>query len=410
MWIKRILENEIAAGASSMLILGPRQTGKSSLLARAFDIPREAWLDPQILEGQSYMVYNLLRDEECIRLARSPATFRQEVMARVKGNAPKGVIVDEIQRVPALINEVQSLIDFGLSAKIKTRFLLTGSSARKLRKNTGNLLPGRILFRHLAPLLYAEWRHHYSLQEILVLGSLPGILTAKEQEQRELLKSYATIYLKEEIQAEGIARGIGPFSRFIETASAVSGRQVNYSSLSRDAGVAYSTIRHYFQVLEDTLVGTLVFPYTGKTAKRLSLHPKFFVFDIGVRNALVGLIPVGVPTTEKGLLFEYFIMLEILRLAEMAGLKQHVFFWRTHAGAEVDCVIDLGGRLYAFEIKSNKIAHSSDCSGLLSFKETYKSQVKSLSLIFQGERPAKIGDVTAMPWPQAIEYLQDLFK
>jgi predicted AAA+ superfamily ATPase len=205
------------------------------------------------------------------------------------------VFVDEVQKVPALLDEVQALIDRG-----GVRFILTGSSARKLRRGGGNLLAGRAVTRRLHPLTGRDLGDRFDLGRALRFGTLPAVVTSSDEEARDLLRSYGETYLREEIQAEAVVRNLGGFARFLDVAAAQCGEILNYTAVGRDAGLATRTVQEYFQVLEDTLIGFRLEAWGRSPRARLVRHPRFYLFDTGITNALTHRLTATVDPIARG--------------------------------------------------------------------------------------------------------------
>jgi len=304
----------------SFFIFGPRQTGKSTLLGRKFVRPK-------------VMYYDLLKSEEYLRLSAHPGLFREEVSARVP--AVTHVVIDEVQRVPALLNEVHHLLE----NPHPPYFCLSGSSARKLKRSHANLLAGRAWTYHLYPLTHREIGEKFSLSKALNLGTLPSVyLTDSAQEAQRTLRAYVETYLKEEIEAEALTRNLGSFLRFLTLAADNSGNVINYSTIARECGVSYQTVKEYFKILEDTLIGFFLLPYARSARKRLIKHPKFYFFDTGVLRAMKKTVTLQLQpqTDEYGRIFEHFIILEIMRLAAYAESDYQFSFYGSSNKAEVD--------------------------------------------------------------------------
>lgn len=341
-------------GPRSVLLLGPRQTGKTTLVRQALPEPPRSWS------------VDLLEHETFFRYAREPGRFRREAEARVAAGA-RTVFVDEIQKLPALLDEVHALIEARAA-----RFLLTGSSARKLRRAGANLLAGRAAVRHLHPLTADELGEGFDLDRVLRFGSLPPVAAADEGEARAVLRDYAQTYLRQEIQAEAIVRNIGGFSRFLDVAAAQSGELVNYSAISRDAGLPIRTVQEYFQILDDTLLALRLEPWRHSPRARLVAHPRVYLFDIGVLNALCHRLDAPGDPVLRGKLFEHFVVLECARLLDYAGSESRLFFWRTNHGAEVDLLLERHGKVrLAVEIKAKRRIDGADLGGLRSFADQH---------------------------------------
>ena len=390
---------QVLKKGQSALILGPRQTGKTTMVKKC-------------LSGiKNIMEYPLQNPEIRIEMERDLSAIIRQVRAR---SGRPLVFMDEAQKVPEVFDSVQYLID-----EKQASFIITGSSARKLRRKGVNLLPGRIRTFRLDPLQWNEfgWLEDYedgifrmtnintikgySFEQGLIFGSLPGIVGQPDDKERgSLLKAYTQTYLEEEIRAEALSRKIGQFGRFLELAAQESGSNPNLTKLSLESGVSVPTIKEFYSILEDTLVVEKVEPYLKNARKRILASPRYYFFDLGVRNALA-----RVPLTEslinvdRGKLFEHAVILEIIRRIRAMSLDYKVHYWRTRAGAEVDCVIDTGQTIIPIEIKAGSKVALSTLRGLLSFMETYEENVKQAYVITTGRMPEKLTDrITAVPW------------
>ena len=264
------------------MLLGPRQTGKSTLIQN---------LNPDL-------TINLAKEAVFLDFASNP----QELEQRLEGNSnAKTVFIDEIQRLPSLLNMIQALID---ESPRRWRFFLTGSSARKLKRGHANLLPGRLHSYELSGLTPIEVGAKFDVQSALSTGTLPGIYTESSNQQRiKTLRSYAATYLKEEIQAEALTRNLEGFSRFLFVTAACSGQFLDFAKLANEAKISRQSAMRYFEILEDTLIVNRCLPFAKSARKRLVQHPKFYFFDNGVYNALLGNFIAS--DDRKGLLFEH---------------------------------------------------------------------------------------------------------
>ncbi len=321
------------------------------------------------------------------------------------------VFVDEAQKIPAIFDAAQFLID-----KKTASFILTGSSARKLRRKGANLLPGRVIKYRLDPLSWGELgliehsniqalfaqnineNPQFSFSQSLVFGSLPGVVTAADK--AGFLKSYSEIYVEEEIRAETLLRKIGAFSRFLELAASESGTSPNLTKLSNESGVSVPSIKEFYQVLEDTLVVERVDPFLKGARKRILSSPRYYFFDLGVRNALARLpLTLGTVNTQKGILFEHAVVLEIIRRIRASDKNYKTYFWRTSGGAEVDLVLDLGDEVIPIEIKSSRSVSLSELRGLNSFLDEYKDIAKKAYVItMEGEKEKLSERIYTLPW------------
>ncbi|MBI4599812.1 ATP-binding protein [Candidatus Uhrbacteria bacterium] len=397
----RYLESRLARlvrEKKSFLLLGPRQVGKTTLV-RSLLASRE-----NVLE------YTLQDPSVRITLEQDPSRIIRE--ARAHGVRPL-VFIDEAQKVPELFDATQVLLD-----NREASCIFTGSSARKLRRAGANLLPGRIQRLFLDPLLWGElglMRHpalsefalkninahgSYSFEDLLIYGSLPLMVSLTPNERKDILKSYAQLYLEEEIRAEAIVRKIGAFSRFLELAAVESGTAPNLSKLSQESGVSQPSIKEFYQILEDTLVVERIDPYLKNARKRILASSRYYFFDLGVRNALAR-IPLerDVINTQKGTLFEHAVILEIIRRNRLLQKPHTIHYWRTSGGAEVDCVVDTGSSVIPIEIKAGKSVRLSEIKGLRIFLEEYRRVAPVGYVITQGERRERLDErITAVPW------------
>ena len=340
---------------TSFFLFGPRQVGKSTLLYKE----------------KPHLIIDLLDPELQLSYNKNPNLLRQQI-DDLSPNFKAKILIDEIQRVPKLLDIVHALME----QRPNLQFILCGSSARKLRHGASNLLGGRALFRTMHPLTLDELSDDFNLQLILAYGSLPKIYSILKQkkikEAQDFLRAYAITYLGEEIKAEALVRNLEGFQNFLDIAVAQYAEQINFSAVSRDCQVALSTVREYYSILEDTLIGFFLYPYLKSQRKRMSHQPKFYFFDNGVTRALLGTLQDPPNTSEQGRLFEQWILQEIIRLNEYHQKDWRLSFWRTSHGAEVDLLISRGTKLlYAIECKFSNQPSSSDLSGLRSFHENH---------------------------------------
>ncbi len=369
-------------GKKSFFLFGPRQTGKSSLVRKRFP---DAW------------TVNLLHAEEFARYAKSPGQYRLDADAQAKSGVRRFVL-DEVQRVPELLNEVHAMIERHPSRQ----FILLGSSARKLKRGGANLLAGRAVTRYLHPFTVSELGDRFDLDDALRFGTLPPLLRLPPVEKRDLLRSYAETYLREEIRMEGLVRNLGGFYRFIEMAAAESGELLHFSNVARECQLPVRTVQAYYEVIEDTLVGFRLMPWTRSARKRLVAHPKFFFFDTGVTNAINRRLADPPDPRLYGRLFEQFFVLEANRILRYAGSETRLFFWRTNTGAEVDLLLERHGKLVgAYEFKSGKTAASADLGGLRSFRAEHPEV--PLHLVYRGTHPYEIDGVRVIPWTTFLD-------
>ena len=381
---ERLLARTLESTSRSVLLLGPRQVGKSTLLAS-------------------------LRPDLTLNLA-SPAAFRDyasrpEQLEQELDGAPattKTVFIDEVQRVPALLDIAQVFLD---RRPPRFRFLLSGSSARKLRRGHANLLPGRLHVHHLHPLLADELGGDFDLRRVLAHGTLPGIYAEPDDATRAVdLRSYADTYLREEVQAEALVRNVGGFARLLDLVAASSGRILNLHALCKDAALGYETARRYLDILEDTLVAFRVPAWSGSDRASLIRHGKLFLFDTGVRNALLRR-PLDRPLDdERGLLLEHLVGCELHRRLGPRWPEAALFHYRTRHGAEVDFVLAIGRELWGIEVKASRRVDRSMLSGLASFA-AQNDRVKRRIVVFLGPRRQQIDGVEALPLDEFLALL-----
>lgn len=396
-YIRKPLSRHVRA-RQSVLILGPRQVGKTTIVR-------------SVLKGAHRQLEYILQDPSTrIDLEKDPGRIIREVRAFP---ARPYVFVDEAQKVPDIFDAAQVLID-----EHTATFLFTGSSARKLRRAGSNLLPGRIQRLFLDPLLWGELgfigqpaieplsmnninaQSSYTFEDMLVTGSLPRIVFLPQTQRRELLISYSELYLEEEIRAEALVRKIGAFSRFLELAAHESGTAPNFTKLSNESGVSQPAIKEFYHILEDTLVVERVDPYLKNARKRILATSRYYFFDSGVRNALARLpLDQSLLNAQKGTLFEHAVILEIIRRVRALNARFTIHYWRTSGGAEVDCVIDTGTQIIPIEIKAMAHVPRSELKGLKSFLTEYADRAKHGYVITMGKRREQLdANITALPW------------
>ncbi|WP_194848350.1 ATP-binding protein [Candidatus Neptunochlamydia vexilliferae] len=374
----------------SILLLGPRQTGKTTLV-KSF---------------HADLYINLARPADRQVYEKDPGRLTREVEA-MTGKTPL-VIIDEIQKVRPLLDAAQDLIDSQTA-----QFMLTGSSARKLRRDgEANLLPGRVVALRMDPLLIDEMTHlPYSLEELLLYGSLPEITLEKSIENREEdLFSYVTTYLEEEIRAEALVRNIGAFGNFLDLAALESGLISNFHKLSQDVGVSSPTIGEYYQILVDCLVAERVEPLSlSRTRKKLVKSPKFLIYDLGVRRIAAG-EGRDIPDKYMGNLFEQWVGLELLRQMRTAPIKSSLMFWRDSSGAEVDWVVEKTNQYIPVEVKWTENPQARDARHIQTFLNEYKNSSHGY-LICRIPRAQKLApNVTALPWQELPKVLEGVVK
>jgi len=363
-------------GGESCFLWGARQTGKSTLLAQLFpDSPK----------------YDLLLSDTYRLLRTRPALLREELLARPPGKRP--VVIDEIQKVPDLLDEVQWLI-----VNRDIRFVLCGSSARTLKRAGANLLGGRALRFDLFPLVSAEIPD-FDLLRALNRGLLPRHYQAAGP--RGLLESYVGDYLKEEIAAEALTRNFPAFGRFLEVAAFSNGEIVNFQNIAAECGVSAPTAKQYFQILEDTLVGRFLPSFRKRPKRRVVQAPRFYFFDVGLANFLLKRTPVVLRSEAFGRAFEHFVYQELTAHSRYSGLRYPVAYWRTASQIEVDFI--LGDPQVAIEVKGVDQVASHHLKGLKAFREEYKIQ-RSI-VVSMDPRPRTVDGISILPWRVFLERL-----
>jgi predicted AAA+ superfamily ATPase len=358
----------------SILLLGPRQTGKTWLLKHSF--PTAPY-------------FNLLHSETFLRLSTRPGSLREELLA-LRSSEP--IIIDEIQKLPLLLDEIQAMID-----ELGVRFILTGSSARKLKRSGVNLLGGRARIRKLHPLVSAEIGE-IDLARILAWGSLPPIHLSDDP--WDDLRSYCGTYLQQEIADEGISRRIDAFARFLRVAAIMNGELLNFEALASDAAVPARTIREYYAVLADTLLGELVEPW-GRGARRKAISTgRFWFFDLGVRNALAGDRGFSEGSERWGKNLEHFIYAELRAFLDYRLDDRPLCFWRTRDGREVDFVV---GNETAIEVKASAAIADRHLAGLEAIAE--EGNFRRRILICSAPRASLMRGIDVLPVKSFLEEL-----
>lgn len=332
-----------ATKSNSIFLFGARQTGKSTLLKSLF---------PDAIS------FDLLNSDVKNRFEQRPALL-YEVLKHEPDNAL--VIIDEIQQVPELLNEVHRLI-----FDKQLRFVLCGSSARKLRRKGYNTLGGRAVPYYLYPLVSAEIPE-FNLDRALNHGLLPAHYDASSPSM--LMSAYLDVYLREEIKAEALVRNMKSFNQFLTIAAMTNGEMVNYNNIASDCGVSANTVKEYFSILEDTLLGYFVPAYTRTKKRRLVQAPRFYLFDVGLTNHMLKRKHIEEGTPEYGHAFEHFVIQELVAYISYTQNENQLSYWRTYTGVEVDAII--GDAKIAIEIKSAREIQNKHLKNLRSFANEY---------------------------------------
>jgi uncharacterized protein len=363
---------------STFFLLGPRQSGKTTLLKERFP--------------DAYRV-DLLRTEERIRYEQAPSRLREEVRALPAG---KSVVIDEVQKVPALLDEVQYLLQ-----EDGRTFVLCGSSARKLRKTHANLLGGRALKRELLGFSARELGGAFSLLRMLNHGPLPPHYICDDA--REYLGAYVDFYLKEEILDEGLTRNLPVFSTFLRAAAIGDTEVVNFSNIARECGVASSTVRAYYEILEDTLIGAFLPAFTHRAKRRVQQAPKFYFRDVGVVNHLLRRGTVESGSELFGKAFENWMFHELSVHMRTVIRPYPLAYWRLSSGIEVDFV--LGDAETAIEVKGKSQLQSRDLRHLEQFREEYPEVRNLIAVCLESRCRTTASGIRIMPWQDFLTAL-----
>jgi len=357
----------------SFFLFGPRGTGKT------------AWAQARM---PSAITFDLLDAQTYARLTARPQLLGELVPATHRD----WVVIDEVQRAPGLLDEVHRLIE-----SRRLRFVLTGSSARKLRRGGVNLLAGRALTRHMHPLTAAELGRDFDLSRAVRIGGLPFAWTTDAPE--DYLGSYASTYLREEVLQEGLTRNLFAFSRFLETASFSQAQVLNMAAVARESGIAAKVAESWFTILEDLLIGLRVPPFTKRAKRRVVQHPKFFLFDAGVFRAIRPRGPLDLPEEAEGPALETLVLQHLRAWNDYRGLGCSIHYWRTPEGDEVDLVLYGEAGLWAIEVKRGRIREQ-DFKGLARFRQDYP-MARTL-LLHAGTRRWHESGVDVIPLAEAL--------
>ena len=374
----------------SFFLFGPRNTGKSTLIEAQFSAAHSQWFD-------------LLDTTLQTRFLANP-----EELFNIVSNLPPDIthiVIDEVQKAPKLLDVVQRLLK-----KKDKFFILTGSSARKLKRGSANLLAGRAFVYHLYPLSFIEIGKDFDLGVALNWGTLPEILSLSTDGERfELLTAYAHTYLREEIWEERIIKTLAPFRKFLEVAAQSNGKIINFASIAREVGVDDKTIKAYFEILEDTLIGFFLEPYHHSVRKQVSGKPKFYLVDTGLTRALARQleIPLKPGTHAYGNAFEHYVITEIIRLSSYLRHQYKFSYLRTINDVEIDLIVERPGKSTLYiEIKST----SNVTPEMLTFFKKIAEDAGQVEALCLSNDPytKKFGNVLALPWQAGIKKIFDI--
>ena len=363
----------------SFFVFGPRGTGKSS------------WLK-QHMQGCPYI--DLLDDEIYRQLVARPESLRHLIPPKTEW-----VVIDEVQRVPELLNEVHRLIE-----SENVRFAMSGSSARKLKKVGTNLLAGRAITKFMYPLTTHELGSDFALDKALTLGMLPEVWDSEDGEQ--YLQSYVTTYLKEEVQQEGLTRNVGTFARFLEIASLSQATPLNVSNIASDLGVDSKTAENYFTILEDLLLAVRLPVFSKHAQREMYKRPKFLFFDTGVYRAIRPRGPLDTPELIDGAALETILFQELRAINDYYDLGYDLSYWRTRSKLEIDFILYGERGLHAFEVKRAATIRSKDLKALREFLKDYP--IGQATLLYGGSKKQWIDDIAILPFEEGLLGLRDI--
>jgi uncharacterized protein len=377
----------------SFFLFGPRQVGKTTLLRQNFD-------------EESTLLYDLLDQDTFLKLNRNNKILREEIKHR--NPQIKHVIIDEVQKLPDLLDEVHYILE---KIEKPPHFILTGSSARKLRRNNANMLGGRAWNFSLYPLLYQEiskWDFNkFSLLKACEHGTLPAVyLSETKDDAKRTLKSYAQVYLEQEIKSEALVRNLPSFVDFLKLAAKESGEIINYSNIASDVGVNSNTVKDYYQILVDTLLGFYLRPFISSERKTLAKSPKFYFFDTGVKRALAREIDLDLDYKQEALgkNFENFLINQIINWTKYLEKDYDFFFYRTKDKVEVDLIIIRpDSKCFAIEIKATKNLKPKHLSSLRSFAKINPNATLICASLVENRR--REGNVLICPWEEIFEII-----
>ena len=357
--------------AGSFFLFGPRGTGKST------------WL--RALQSQALWIDML--DPETLRLFQArPERLQERIAAQPQVT---DVVIDEVQKVPALLDVVHKLVE----GDRPLRFILTGSSARKLRRGAANLLAGRLTELHMHPFMAAELGEAFDLQRALEVGLVPLIWSALEPQNT--LRAYASLYLQQEVQAEALVRNVSAFARFLEAISFSHGSLLNLAEVARECQVGRKTAEGYLEILEDLLLSFRLPVFTRRAKRHLVAHDKFFYFDAGVYRSIRPKGPLDTPEEIEGLALEGLIAQHLRAWVSYRNVPAELSYWRTKSGSEVDFVVYGEDVFVAIEVKRSRNVHHTDLRALKAFKEDYPEA--QVCLLYMGQEELKINDILCLP-------------
>ena len=372
-------ERFLQAHAGSFFLFGPRGTGKSTWLRALRE--QALWID--------------MLDPETVRLFQArPERLLERIDAQP---LITDVVIDEVQKVPAILDVVHKLVE----GDRPLRFILTGSSARKLRRGAANLLAGRLTELHMHPFMAAELGEAFDLQRALEVGLVPLIWSASEPQNT--LRAYASLYLQQEVQAEALVRNVSAFARFLEAISFSHGSLLNLAEVARECQVGRKTVEGYLEILEDLLLSFRLPVFTRRAKRHLVAHDKFFYFDAGVYRSIRPKGPLDRPEEIEGMALEGLIAQHLRAWASYRNVPTELSYWRTKSGSEVDFVVYGDDVFVAIEVKRSRNVHHTDLRALKAFKEDYPEA--QVCLLYMGQDEIKMGEVLCLPCDSFLKKL-----
>ena len=373
-----ILTRVLPIPAQSFFLFGPRGTGKTT------------WLRHRLPDA---LQINLLKPDVYREMSARPERLAEAILGAPE---KREILIDEVQRVPELLNVVHDLIESGA----RRRFVLTGSSARKLRRGGVDLLAGRAIVRSLHPFMAAELPD-FRLESALQTGLLPLVLAAPDP--NEVLSAYVALYLEQEVRVEGWVRSIGSFARFLEAISFSHAAVLNLSNVAREAQVERRTVTGYLEILEDLLLSFRVPVFTRRAKRRTVAHAKFYLFDTGVYRSLRPRGPLDRPEEIEGMALEGMVAQHLRAWIAYTEGDFNLLYWRTRSGVEVDFIVYGAGGFWAIEVKNTRRVRPEDLRALRAFKRDYP-ECEAL-LLYRGSERLRIGDVLALPIQEFLRQL-----
>lgn len=369
----------LSGPAGSFFLFGPRGTGKST------------WLQATLPDA---LRVDLLDPASQRQFQARPERLR-ELLAGQSG--VRDVVVDEIQKVPALLDVVHQMVE----ADRSLRFILTGSSARKLRRGGANLLAGRLVQAEMHPFMAAELGTGFDMQRALQIGLVPLVWNAPDP--AATLRAYAALYLREEVQAEALVRNVGAFARFLEAVSFSHGSLLNLAEVARECQVSRKTVEGYLEILEDLLLSFRLPVFTRRAKRHLVGHDKFYYFDTGVYRSLCPSGPLDRPEQIEGMALEGLVAQHLRAWVAYRGLGEQLYYWRTKSGSEVDFVVYGANTFAAWEVKRSSRVHSTDLRALKAFRQDYPEA--QIALLYQGQERLEIDGIAVIPCQTFLEQL-----